>query len=114
MKTERAMSAAGRQSLTLEEAVAMLPDGETIHTYINGPFMLIGADWSREKVLDAFKKHGAELSGKVATDMGHGIVFWDGQRHVFVETKKAEEPGRVVTNWLDHADETMKEQGVPV
>jgi hypothetical protein len=38
--------------------------------------MMVGADWSRESVLDLLKTGKPELSGEMATSMGHGIVAW--------------------------------------
>ena len=73
--------------LSFEKAVAMLPESDTIHTFVNpGASMLIGADWSRKQVLETFKKFTPELSGKEASSMKHGIVIWDGKKHVFFET----------------------------
>ena len=82
------MSDNERQTLDLDSAVKMLPDSETIHTFVNVGPMLIGADWSRERVIETFEMHSPELSGEQATAMGHGIVVWDGERHVFFETEK--------------------------
>lgn len=63
-----------RVFLTYEEAEAMLPDGDTIHTFAGGGMMLIGADWDRKSVLELFKTGKPELAGEMATSMGHGIV----------------------------------------
>jgi hypothetical protein len=66
-----------REYLTYEAAVALLPDGDTIHTFVNpAGGMMVGADWSRESVLDLLKTGKPELSGEMATSMGHGIVAW--------------------------------------
>lgn len=71
-----------------EEAVSMLPDSETIHTFVNpGVGMLVGADWDRKDILKAFETHRPCLTGPQATAMKHGLSFWDGTRNVFVETK---------------------------
>ena len=63
-----------RVFLSYEEAEAMLPDGDTIHTFAGGGMMLIGADWSRKDVLELFKTGKPELAGDMATSMGHGLV----------------------------------------
>lgn len=80
-----------RKRLTYDEAVAMLPDGESIHTFRN-PGILIGADWMRSAVLEIIKVHGAELAGELATKMNHAIYVNDGkgsgQRGVWIETRK--------------------------
>lgn len=65
-------------TLTPEEALALLPEGEYVHTFRNpGAGMMIGADWRRDEVereiRDAERR---ELAGQVATDMGHGLVVF--------------------------------------
>jgi hypothetical protein len=85
------MSDEERVVLTVEQAVAMLPDGDSIHTFLDG-VALIGADWSREEILEGFNTaESIELAGPTATSMGHGLVFLDNRGiWVFVETKKVE------------------------
>lgn len=67
-----------RCPLTYEKAVAMLPEGDSIHAFRNSPGVLIGADWERADILEVIKKHGAELAGPTATGMGHGLYVNDG------------------------------------
>ena len=38
----------GRIFLTVEQAESVLPDGDSIHTFFNTGFGLLGADWSRK------------------------------------------------------------------
>ena len=76
-----------RVVLSIEEADKLMVDGEYVHTFRNSSFALIGADWKREDLLDAFKTYKPELSGASATAMGHGLVFIDKHGPVFVETK---------------------------
>lgn len=75
-----------RTKLELEEAMKMIPNTDTIHVFRNPNGMLIGADWSREEVIDLIKQYGAELSGEQATRMGHGLAVNDGA-WCFIETK---------------------------
>lgn len=77
-----------RVVLTFEQAVAMLPDSERVHTFRQAGSALLGADWERGDLFDAFKKHPPELSGEAATNMKHGIVFEDEHGFVFVQTKE--------------------------
>ena len=77
-----------RVKLTMEEASALLPDGDRIHTFLSLPGMLIGADWDRQDLLDHFAKHGVELAGEQATAMNHGLTFNDGEKWIFVATRK--------------------------
>lgn len=88
-----------RTKLSFADAAAMLPDGDEIHTFVNpNNGMLIGADWDRESVLDLLKNGSPELSGDMATGMGHGIVAWRKvdkandkvSEPIFVATKEAE------------------------
>lgn len=79
---------AERKFLTYDEAVAMLPDGDDIHTFVSGG-MLIGADWGRQSILDLLKTGKPELSGGMAASMGHGIVAW---RNVDEENDKLSDP----------------------
>jgi hypothetical protein len=93
-----------RIKLTFEEAIALLPDGEEIHTVMQAGPMLLGADWSRKSVYALIRKHGAELSGPDATANGHGlVVIREGEfvelpgirmpaAPVFIATRKAETP----------------------
>jgi hypothetical protein len=74
--------------LTYDEAVAMLPDGNSIHTFRGGGFMLLGADWSRESILKALQA-APEIrrAGDVATSMHHPIAInCDGW--LFIEAKR--------------------------
>lgn len=94
--TEGETMSEDRFILTFDEAIAMLPEGEHIHTFVSSGF-LIGADWMREEIIDGFRNApdgGLQLSGEVASSMGHGLCFWHGPidkgRWVFVETKKVE------------------------
>ncbi len=54
--------------LNYDEAVSLLPDGDDIHTFKNAPFGLIGADWSREDILNKLKEDDIiiQLTGEQA------------------------------------------------
>lgn len=77
-----------REYLTFEQAEAMLPDGDDIHTFRNGSGMLIGADWRREQVIEALRQYKPELSGETATRMNHGIYLEDAHGPLFIATKE--------------------------
>ena len=79
--------------LTYDEAISVLPNSDSIHTFYNEPFGLIGADWSREDILNKFKESNVviELTGEQARNMKHGICVRpnrDYYQHevLFVET----------------------------
>jgi len=73
--------------LSPEDLDKMMPEGDQVHTYMQGGFTLIGADLDRLEVLKAATEYGCELSGVQATAMKHGAVTWteDGSP-VFIET----------------------------
>ena len=76
--------------LTYEQAVAMLPDGEQVHTFLDGGLALIGADWDREDVLALLRDGRPELSGEQATAMKHGLVAFRPTGPVFIETRQSD------------------------
>lgn len=80
------MSDDERVHLTYDQAVALLPPGDRIHTFRGTLPLMIGADWPREKLLAHIREHGAELSGPGATGMGHGLALIDSVGLLFIET----------------------------
>lgn len=76
-----------RVMLSFEDAVAMLPDGEFIHTFRPGRGFALGADWEREEIIQAIKTGSPELSGETATAMGHGLVIQNNGSYLFIETR---------------------------
>lgn len=77
-----------RVRLTYEDAVAMLPDGDDIHTFVQGGMALIGADWRRDQIIGEIRRCGAELSGEQATMMKHGLVITEGRvSPLFIATR---------------------------
>ncbi len=78
----------GREFLTYDEAVAMLPDDDRIHTFLQGGWALLGADWDRDDVLSLLRTGKPELSGETATRMGHGLVAWRNDEPVFIATRR--------------------------
>src|SRR5690606_36542527 len=77
-----------RVSLTVDQALEMLPEGEAVHTFRNGGLGLFGADWGRPEIIDALRSaERIELAGEVATSMGHGIAVLHGGSWLFIETK---------------------------
>lgn len=78
-----------KRLISYEDAIALLPDKERIHTFRNGGIALLGADWDRSEILDQIREHGAELAGVAAAAMGHGLYSGDGYGGVFIEADKA-------------------------
>ena len=81
-----------KKYITNEQAISILPEGEDVHTFINPGFGLVGADWSREKLIDKIQKSDIlELTGEMARKMGHGLVIYNTTAKVqddllFIET----------------------------
>ena len=79
-----------RVFLTYDEAVAMLPDWNMIHTFTAVGMTLFGADWSREHILVGLRDGKPELTGEKATAIGYRLAFIHEGECVFVETRKEE------------------------
>lgn len=73
-----------------EAAIAMLPDGDRIHTFRNPNGFCLGADWDRTELIETIQTAiQRELAGPLASAMGHGLVVWTDERSpLFVETRK--------------------------
>lgn len=76
-----------REPVTYERAIEMIGDGERIHTFRNpAAGIMLGADWDRADLLEQIQKHGAEISGPLATAQGHGLLLIDDHGPLFIET----------------------------
>ena len=82
----------GKKFLTIEEATALLPDSETIHTFYSTGICLVGGDWDRADILQKLEEAKIELAGDSARSLGHGLaVYKDGAKLsdvLFIETDK--------------------------
>ena len=78
-----------REIIPTEKALAMITDGDYIHTF-RTPFAgtMVGCDISRESLLEKMNEFSVELSGEIATGMNHGLVLIDGVGPLFIETLK--------------------------
>lgn len=75
--------------LSYDEAVALLPDGDQIHTFLDGGIALIGADWDRADVLALLERTDRrEVTGPAAQAMHHGLAAFRGGVPVFIETRR--------------------------
>lgn len=78
--------------ITAEQAISVLPDGDSIHTFYNPGFGLVGADWSREDIIEKILNSDIiELTGEMARGTGHGMCAYnnDTKYHdeiLFIET----------------------------
>ena len=81
-----------KKFLTAEQAISLLPEGDEIHTFYNMPFGILGADWSRQDVIDKLKgSDKIEITGEMARNMKHGIAVYNDDTKLqsevlFVET----------------------------
>jgi len=77
--------------LSYEEAVALLPDGDRVHTFLDAGGALVGADWDRADILRLLETSSRrEVSGPAAQGFGHGLaVLRDDGVPVFIKTRPA-------------------------
>lgn len=76
-----------RKIITPAQAIELINDGDYIHVFRNPSGMLIGADWSRQSVIDTINKDGAvlEIGGSQCRGLGHGLVI---NESIFVEANE--------------------------
>jgi hypothetical protein len=91
MEDQTHVSSTAREFISAEEAIAMLPDHEYIHTFVQagspGQCTLIGTEWKKAEVIKAIKEGSVELAGPMASEMKHGLVVMrSGCTALFVET----------------------------
>lgn len=79
--------------LTLKQALAMLPDGDLIHTFRQAGPAVLGCDMPREDIVQALKDGKPELGGEACTEMGHGLIVIDDTGPLFIETRKEKKDG---------------------
>lgn len=77
-----------REFVSLETAISMLHDRDgRVHTFRDSAIGLIGADWTREQVIDAMRgSPHIEITGPNAQKMGHGLAITDETGQLFIET----------------------------
>lgn len=76
-----------KRTLTTEEAINLLNDSESIHTFRNAGNTLIGADNDRSDIIDRIKKHSEtlELAGEMARAMKHALLLSDDVGYLFID-----------------------------
>ena len=82
-----------KELLTYDQAVALLPVKDRIHTLVQSPVAMLGADCDRSDILELLAGTDCrEVAGPQAQASGHGLVAWRGtgqDRHpVFIETRR--------------------------
>jgi hypothetical protein len=75
--------------LSYDEAVAMLPDGDRIHTFLDAGGVPIGADWDRAQILALLETtERREVTGSSAQSFGHGLAAYrEDSTPVFIKTR---------------------------
>ena len=80
------------KTIPFDEAVKLLPDRDTVHTFRSGGAMMLGADWGRESLLAAMKAATEiHVTGEVAQAMKHGLAIHNGGSWLFIEAANAEQ-----------------------
>lgn len=73
--------------ITYEEAIALLPAGDKIHTFRQAGPMLLGADHDRGALLSAMlAAPEIQVTGAVAQSMNHGLAIQDDIGWLFIAT----------------------------
>ena len=81
--------------ITAEQAISVLPDGDSVHTFYNSKFGLISADWGKEDITKKLRRSDIiELTGPTARGMNHGICAYSKDAKyqsdvLFIETDEA-------------------------
>lgn len=84
----------GKRFISVNEAISLLPEGDTIHTFYNTGLALLGADWQRQDVIDKLAKSDKiEITGDTARSMNHGLAAYNDDIKyqsdiLFIETDK--------------------------
>lgn len=64
-------------TLTVEQAIDCLRDGDEVHVIINGELGNLGADWQRQSIIAMFQAaEKIEIGGTMCRRSGHGIVVF--------------------------------------
>jgi hypothetical protein len=64
--------------ITPEEAESLLNEGEFVHNFIDGRFVILGCDYDRASAIAAFKAaKSIEIGGDGCKAMRHPIVVFD-------------------------------------
>ena len=81
-----------KEIISLAEALKLLPEGDTIHTFRQSGRLIVGADWERNELIEALT-HAPEIqiTGQQAQKMNHGLGIKDNMGYLFIKTKKQED-----------------------
>ena len=66
-----------KRFITVQEAISLLPASENVHTFYNEPLALIGADWTKDEIIDEIRRADIiELTGEESRKLNHGIAIY--------------------------------------
>jgi hypothetical protein len=73
--------------ITAEQAIDCLPQGETIHNFLNpSPGLMLGCDYERASAIKALEEADSiEIGGPGCMAMKHPLVVWKDGAHSFFE-----------------------------
>lgn len=76
--------------ITPEQAISLLNEGDSIHTFRNPNGMLMGADWSRKEIIKALRSNptGIQIGGEICRQMKHALIIEDAHGYLFIETNE--------------------------
>lgn len=78
--------------ITAEKALEYIGDAKEIHVFLNPGGMLLGADWTRAQILKLMETADRiELGGRLAMNMGHGVVITKGNKPHFISANVPKE-----------------------
>lgn len=77
--------------ISLAYALSLLPDGDTVHTFLNPAWGLVGASWARRDVIDVLANaKEIHVTGEAAQSMGHGLAVMYQGRWLYIEAANAD------------------------
>ena len=81
------------KTLTVGEALAMLPDSNHVHAFVETSQCLISEEWPRAQIESAIRNaHSLELGGDHGATAGHSLVVWTSPASsIYVATKAADQ-----------------------
>jgi len=76
-----------KKFITPEEAIALLNEGEFIHTFRNPSGLLIGCDLNRQSLIDRINSNpkNLQIGGDAYRQLNHALILED-NGYLFIET----------------------------
>lgn len=75
--------------INASQAISMLPEGESVHTFRAVGIVLLGGEWNREFLIKAIRaSKQIEIGGNNCRKIGHGLVIYTNDKPLYVECKE--------------------------